>query len=174
MPFPSFVFSALSAQPHRRRHRSVSDTMKTSWKDIPPVPTNAEFVDIVLSSTQRRLPTQIRAGFQIARIRAFYTRKVKFTAEGFSEKLTSILTAFPRLADLHPFCTSLSLVSRTFGCPLSLTHLQTAVSSTSCTMPTITRLRFRTFRVPRTRLRPLRVTTSACSSTRSLCTRPSR
>ncbi|EFX02591.1 nucleolar GTP-binding protein [Grosmannia clavigera kw1407] len=81
--------------------------MKTSWKDIPPVPTNAEFVDIVLSSTQRRLPTQIRAGFQIARIRAFYTRKVKFTAEGFSEKLTSILTAFPRLADLHPFYSSL-------------------------------------------------------------------
>lgn len=81
--------------------------MKTSWKDIPPVPTDKEFVDIVLSSTQRRLPTQIRAGFKIARIRAFYTRKVKFTAEGFSEKLTAILTAFPRLADLHPFYSSL-------------------------------------------------------------------
>ncbi|OAA63611.1 nucleolar GTP-binding protein [Niveomyces insectorum RCEF 264] len=81
--------------------------MKTSWKDIPPVPSEKEFVDIVLSSTQRRLPTQIRAGFQISRIRAFYTRKVKFTAEGFSEKLTSILTTFPRLADLHPFYSSL-------------------------------------------------------------------
>lgn len=77
--------------------------MRTSWKDIPPVPTQEEFVDIILSSTQRRLPTQIRAGFKISRIRAFYTRKVKFTAEAFSEKLTSIITTFPRLADLHPF-----------------------------------------------------------------------
>lgn len=54
---------------------------RTSWKDIPPVPTNQEFLDIVLSRTQRRLPTQIRAGFKISRIRGFYTRKVKFTAE---------------------------------------------------------------------------------------------
>ncbi|KAF2864464.1 hypothetical protein K470DRAFT_267307 [Piedraia hortae CBS 480.64] len=59
--------------------------------------------DIVLSRTQRRLPTQIRAGFKITRIRAFYTRKVKFTAETFSEKLTTILTDFPRLTDIHPF-----------------------------------------------------------------------
>ncbi|KAL1894406.1 Nucleolar GTP-binding protein 1 [Sporothrix stenoceras] len=81
--------------------------MRTSWKDIPPVPTQEEFVDIILSSTQRRLPTQIRAGFKISRIRAFYTRKVKFTAEAFSEKLTSIITTFPRLADLHPFHSSL-------------------------------------------------------------------
>ncbi|KIH87352.1 nucleolar GTP-binding protein [Sporothrix brasiliensis 5110] len=81
--------------------------MRTSWKDIPPVPTQEEFVDIILSSTQRRLPTQIRAGFKISRIRAFYTRKVKFTAEAFAEKLTSIITTFPRLADLHPFHSSL-------------------------------------------------------------------
>ncbi|CAK7270152.1 Nucleolar GTP-binding protein 1 [Sporothrix epigloea] len=81
--------------------------MRTSWKDIPPVPTQEEFVDIILSSTQRRLPTQIRAGFKISRIRAFYTRKVKFTAEAFSEKLTAIVSSFPRLADLHPFHSSL-------------------------------------------------------------------
>lgn len=31
--------------------------MKTTWKDIPPVPTSQEFLDIVLSRTQRRLPT---------------------------------------------------------------------------------------------------------------------
>jgi len=43
--------------------------MKTTWKDIAPVPTSQEFLDIVLSRTQRRLPTQIRAGFAITRIR---------------------------------------------------------------------------------------------------------
>jgi hypothetical protein len=44
--------------------------MKTTWKDIQPVPTSQEFLDIVLSRTQRRLPTQIRSGFQISRIRS--------------------------------------------------------------------------------------------------------
>ncbi|KAK7431443.1 Nucleolar GTP-binding protein 1 [Neonectria magnoliae] len=77
--------------------------MKTTWKDIPPVPTQQEFLDIVLSRTQRKLPTQIRAGFQISRIRAFYTRKVKFTQETFSEKFGAILESFPRLQDIHPF-----------------------------------------------------------------------
>ncbi|CAG8958520.1 hypothetical protein HYFRA_00009835 [Hymenoscyphus fraxineus] len=77
--------------------------MKLTWKDIQPVPTSQEFLDIVLSRTQRRLPTQIRAGFQISRIRNFYTRKVKFTAETFSEKLSLILDGFPRLQDIHPF-----------------------------------------------------------------------
>ncbi|KAK3641761.1 Nucleolar GTP-binding protein 1 [Elasticomyces elasticus] len=77
--------------------------MKTTWKEIAPVPTSQEFLDIVLSRTQRRLPTQIRAGFKITRIRAFYIRKVKYTAETFSEKLSAILDGFPRLADIHPF-----------------------------------------------------------------------
>ncbi|KAK4925649.1 Nucleolar GTP-binding protein 1, partial [Elasticomyces elasticus] len=77
--------------------------MKTTWKEIAPVPTSQEFIDIVLSRTQRRLPTQIRAGFKISRIRAFYTRKVKYTAETFAEKFQAILDGFPRLADIHPF-----------------------------------------------------------------------
>ena len=77
--------------------------MKTTWKDIAPVPTSQEFLDIVLSRTQRRLPTQIRAGFKITRIRAFYIRKVKYTSETFAEKLSAILDGFPRLADIHPF-----------------------------------------------------------------------
>jgi nucleolar GTP-binding protein len=67
------------------------------------VPTAQEFLDIVLSRTQRRLPTQIRAGFKISRIRAFYTRKVKFTQETFSEKLGQIQQSFPMLNDIHPF-----------------------------------------------------------------------
>ncbi|KAK5074973.1 Nucleolar GTP-binding protein 1 [Lithohypha guttulata] len=77
--------------------------MKTTWKEIAPVPTSQEFIDIVLSRTQRRLPTQIRAGFKISRIRAFYTRKVKYTAETFAEKFQAILDGFPRLQDIHPF-----------------------------------------------------------------------
>lgn len=36
---------------------------------IAPVPTSQEFLDVVLSRTQRQLPTQIRAGFKISRIR---------------------------------------------------------------------------------------------------------
>ena len=59
---------------HRREpHSALAITrlpnMKTTWKDIPPVPTQQEFLDIVLSRTQRKLPTQIRAGFKISRIR---------------------------------------------------------------------------------------------------------
>lgn len=49
--------------------------MKTTWKDIAPVPTSQEFLDIVLSRTQRRLPTQIRAGFAITRIRGMQRRE---------------------------------------------------------------------------------------------------
>lgn len=67
------------------------------------MPTSQEFLDIVLSRTQRRLPTQIRSGFKISRIRAFYMRKVKYTAETFGEKISAILDGFPRLADIHPF-----------------------------------------------------------------------
>ncbi|PVI04516.1 nucleolar GTP-binding protein 1 [Periconia macrospinosa] len=76
---------------------------KTTWKDIPVVPTSQEFLDIVLSRTQRRLPTQIRAGFKISRIRAFYTRKVKYTAETFTERISATINGFPRLQDIHPF-----------------------------------------------------------------------
>ena len=94
--------------------------MKTTWKDIQPVPSSQEFLDVVLSRTQRRLPTQIRPGFKISRIRSmrrltftlewlwliqagFYTRKVKYTQETFSEKISTILEGFPRLQDIHPF-----------------------------------------------------------------------
>lgn len=61
------------------------------------MPTAQEFVDIVLSRTQRQLPTQIRPGFKISRIRAFYTRKVKFAQETLTERLGEIIEAFPRL-----------------------------------------------------------------------------
>lgn len=78
-------------EPHKHLIHTCSAAMKTTWKEIPPVPTSSEFLDVVLSRTQRRLPTQIRAGFQISRIRNFYTRKVKYTQETFTEKLSLIL-----------------------------------------------------------------------------------
>merc|ERR1712230_173735 len=93
---------SLHHQPLAHTHERLP-VMKTTWKDIQPVPTSQEFLDIVLSRTQRRLPTQIRAGFQNSRIRGFYTRKVKFTSETFCEKFTAILDSFPRLQDIHPF-----------------------------------------------------------------------
>ncbi|KAL1700264.1 P-loop containing nucleoside triphosphate hydrolase protein [Schizophyllum commune] len=82
--------------------------MSTSGlKAIAPVPTAADFLDIVLSKTQRKTPTVIHKNFKISRIRNFYMRKVKFTQDSFDEKLGAILSEFPVLDDLHPFLSSL-------------------------------------------------------------------
>ncbi|ORY82619.1 nucleolar GTP-binding protein 1 [Protomyces lactucae-debilis] len=75
----------------------------TGFKAIQPIPNVGDFLDIVLSRTQRKTPTVIRSGFKISRIRDFYARKIKFTQDTFSEKLTSILDEFPKLNDIHPF-----------------------------------------------------------------------
>nr|GAT50424.1 predicted protein [Mycena chlorophos] len=78
--------------------------MSTSGlKAIAPVPTAADFLDIVLSKTQRKTPTVIHKNFKISRIRNFYMRKVKFTQDSFDEKLGAILEDFPMLDDIHPF-----------------------------------------------------------------------
>lgn len=63
----------------------------------------ADFIDIVLTRTQRKTPTVIHPGFKITRIRSFYMRKVKFTQQTIEEKLGAIVTDFPRLDDIHPF-----------------------------------------------------------------------
>ncbi|KAF7357940.1 Nucleolar GTP-binding protein 1 [Mycena venus] len=82
--------------------------MSTSGlKAIAPVPTAADFLDIVLSKTQRKTPTVIHKNFKISRIRNFYMRKVKFTQDSFDEKLGAILNDFPMLDDIHPFLSSL-------------------------------------------------------------------
>ncbi|KAJ7859650.1 nucleolar GTP-binding protein 1-domain-containing protein [Mycena olivaceomarginata] len=71
--------------------------MSTSGlKAIAPVPTAADFLDIVLSKTQRKTPTVIHKNFKISRIRNFYMRK-----------LGAILNDFPMLDDIHPFLSSL-------------------------------------------------------------------
>lgn len=79
-------------------------TIKTS---IAPVPTASDFLDIVLSKTQRKTPTVVHPGWKITRIRSFYMRKVMFTKDAFAEKLDAILKEFPIMDNLHPFVSSL-------------------------------------------------------------------
>ncbi|XP_073054329.1 nucleolar GTP-binding protein 1-like [Primulina eburnea] len=74
-----------------------------NFKKITVVPTGKEFVDIILSRTQRRTPTQVHKGYARSRLRRFYMRKVKFTQQNFHEKLSTIIDEFPRLDDIHPF-----------------------------------------------------------------------
>ncbi|ORY90922.1 P-loop containing nucleoside triphosphate hydrolase protein [Leucosporidium creatinivorum] len=81
--------------------------MATLTKQIAPVPSAAQFLDVVLSSTQRKTPTVIHNGFKITRIRSFYMRKIKFTQQAFEERLDKILSDFPVMDNLHPFLSSL-------------------------------------------------------------------
>jgi len=74
-----------------------------NFKKIAVVPPSKDFTDIVLSKTQRKTPTVIHRHYKISRIRSFYMRKVKFTQTNFSEKLSTILSEFPKLDDVHPF-----------------------------------------------------------------------
>jgi nucleolar GTP-binding protein len=74
-----------------------------NFKKIQPIPNATEFIDIVLTRTQRKTPTVIHPGYKITRIRSFYMRKVKFTEQTVTEKLGAILFEFPRLDDIHPF-----------------------------------------------------------------------
>ncbi|CAJ1033616.1 NOG1 N-terminal helical domain/Ferrous iron transport protein B/50S ribosome-binding GTPase/Nucleolar GTP-binding protein 1 (NOG1)/NOGCT (NUC087) domain containing protein, putative [Leishmania lindenbergi] len=74
-----------------------------NFKTIAVVPAYKDFMDIVLSKTQRKTPTIVHKGYHISRIRQFYMRKVKFTQKTINEKLTFILQEFPRMDDIHPF-----------------------------------------------------------------------
>ncbi|SCU72257.1 nucleolar GTP-binding protein 1 [Trypanosoma equiperdum] len=74
-----------------------------NFKTVTVVPSYKDFIDIVLSKTQRKTPTVVHKGYHISRIRQFYMRKVKFTQKTINEKLTHILTEFPRMDDIHPF-----------------------------------------------------------------------
>jgi nucleolar GTP-binding protein len=74
-----------------------------NFKAIPVVPTASDFVDIVLSKTQRQTPTVVHKGYSIQRIRSFYMRKVKYTASQWHDKLLAIVSGFPKVDDIHPF-----------------------------------------------------------------------
>ncbi|CAN8311247.1 unnamed protein product [Cochlearia groenlandica] len=74
-----------------------------NFKKITVVPNGKEFVDIILSRTQRQTPTVVHKGYKINRLRQFYMRKVKYTQTNFHEKLSAIIEDFPRLDQIHPF-----------------------------------------------------------------------
>ncbi|XP_018890108.4 GTP-binding protein 4 isoform X3 [Gorilla gorilla gorilla] len=74
-----------------------------NFKKIPVVPSAKDFIDLTLSKTQRKTPTVIHKHYQIHRIRHFYMRKVKFTQQNYHDRLSQILTDFPKLDDIHPF-----------------------------------------------------------------------
>jgi GTP1/Obg family GTP-binding protein len=78
-----------------------------NFKSMQTVPPAKDFIDIVLSRTQRQTPTVCHNGWAIQRIRQFYIRKVKFTALNWNEKLTQILEDFPKVEDIHPFYSDL-------------------------------------------------------------------
>ena len=79
------------------------NTIQYNFKNIPVVPKCSELIDIILSKTQRKTPTVTHPGYKITRIRKFYMRKVRFTYSTIEEKLDSIVKAFPKLDDIHPF-----------------------------------------------------------------------
>eukprot|EP01056_Protomagalhaensia_sp_Gyna25_P000054 Protomagalhaensia_sp_Gyna_25__53@NODE_1025_length_2272_cov_35_005374_g817_i0_p1_GENE_NODE_1025_length_2272_cov_35_005374_g817_i0NODE_1025_length_2272_cov_35_005374_g817_i0_p1_ORF_typecomplete_len726_score151_87NOG1_N/PF17835_1/1e66NOG1/PF06858_14/5_7e26FeoB_N/PF02421_18/2_1e24FeoB_N/PF02421_18/8_6e03NOGCT/PF08155_11/1_6e22MMR_HSR1/PF01926_23/8_9e18Ras/PF00071_22/3_7e03Ras/PF00071_22/3_5e07AIG1/PF04548_16/9_1e07Arf/PF00025_21/4_7e06GTP_EFTU/PF00009_27/0_00015MnmE_helical/PF12631_7/4_9e05RsgA_GTPa len=77
------------------------------FKAITTVPNTKELIDICLSRTQRKTPTQVHPQYAIGRIREFYMRKVKFCQQTFHDKFTTMLDEFPRLDDIHPFYSNL-------------------------------------------------------------------
>jgi len=80
------------------------------FKEIATIPQAKDFIDIVLSKTQRKTPTVVHPGYNIVRIRKFYLRKIKYCQSSFSEKLQKILDEFPRIDDIHPFYADLGNV----------------------------------------------------------------
>ncbi|EEA08025.1 nucleolar GTP-binding protein 1, putative [Cryptosporidium muris RN66] len=77
------------------------------FKDITAIPNAKDLIDIVLSKTQRKTPTQVHPQFQISRIRSFYMRKVKYCQQTIHDRLSMILSQFPRLDEIHPFYSDL-------------------------------------------------------------------
>ncbi|KAF7455955.1 Nucleolar GTP-binding protein 1 [Cryptosporidium felis] len=85
----------------------MSSSLSHRFKDITLIPNSKDLIDIVLSKTQRKTPTQVHPQFQISRIRSFYMRKVKFCQQVIHDRLSMILNQFPRLDEIHPFYSDL-------------------------------------------------------------------
>ena len=73
------------------------------FRDIQPILSSDDLINVVLSKTQRKTPTEVHPKYQIQRIRAFYLRKIKFAADTFIEKFDNMLKGFPKLNEIHPF-----------------------------------------------------------------------
>uniref|UniRef100_A0A3B0NAE0 Nucleolar GTP-binding protein 1 n=1 Tax=Theileria annulata TaxID=5874 RepID=A0A3B0NAE0_THEAN len=78
-----------------------------NFKGITSIPTASKLIDIVLSQTQRKTPTEVHKQFKISRIRKFYMRKVKFCQQTIHDRLQRILSQLPQLNDIHPFYSDL-------------------------------------------------------------------
>ena len=101
--------------------------MNYNFKGIKNVPTAKDLIDITLSKTQRKTPTVVHPGYAISRIRGFYMRKCKFTAETLHEKFADILDSFPKLDDIHPFFADLiNVIYDKDHYKLALGHIHTA------------------------------------------------
>ncbi|XP_063238484.1 nucleolar GTP-binding protein 1 [Bacillus rossius redtenbacheri] len=74
-----------------------------NFKKIMVVPPAKDFIDIILSKTQRKTPTVVHKHYKITRIRQFYMRKVRYTQQNFHDRLSQIIQDFPKLDDIHPF-----------------------------------------------------------------------
>ncbi|OMO61007.1 hypothetical protein COLO4_33612 [Corchorus olitorius] len=74
-----------------------------NFKKITVVHNSKDFIDIILSRTQRQTPTVVHKGSGISRIQSFYRRKVKTTQKNCDDKLKTIIDEFPRLDEIHPF-----------------------------------------------------------------------
>ena len=104
-----------------QRQRSMAHY---NFKKVTVVPSAKDFVDIILSKTQRKTLTVVHKHYKISRIRQFYTRKVKFTQQNFHDKLAAILDEFPKLDDIHPFYADLMKVL--YDYKLALGQINTA------------------------------------------------
>eukprot|EP00457_Paulinella_chromatophora_P002869 gb/GEZN01002874.1/.p1 GENE.gb/GEZN01002874.1/~~gb/GEZN01002874.1/.p1 ORF type:complete len:683 (-),score=97.71 gb/GEZN01002874.1/:288-2300(-) len=99
-----------------------------NFKQICVVPSSKDFVDIILTRTQRKTMTVVRKGWKISRVRSFYTLKIKFTQENFTEKLQTIVKDFPRIDDIHPFYGDLiSVLYSKDHYKLALGHINMAI-----------------------------------------------
>ncbi|CAI4231907.1 unnamed protein product [Auanema sp. JU1783] len=78
-------------------------TSQYNFKRITVVPSASELKEVVLSKTQRKTPTVVHRQYAIGRIRAFYARKIKFLQQTLHDKLTQIITEFPKMEEVHPF-----------------------------------------------------------------------
>ncbi len=82
---------------------TIASSGGQAFKDIRTVLSASTLIDVVLSRTQRKTPTEIHNQFKISRIRKFYMRKVKFAQQEFEDRLKLVVTDFPKLDDIHPF-----------------------------------------------------------------------
>lgn len=103
-----------------------------------------DFIDITLSKTQRKTPTVVHKHYQIHRIRHFYMRKVKFTQQNYHDRLTQILTDFPKLDVSHREKSPVEWIwtfvwfSKCFICFCRTSTRSMPTWWTSCTTKTIT------------------------------------